>query len=40
MVLGRRPWHRPPGQVKTLIFADSKKKICVFSVNQRPDLKV
>ncbi len=26
-----------PGRRKTLIFADPRRKICVFSVNQRPD---
>jgi hypothetical protein len=30
MILGRRPWHRPQGQVKTLTFADSKRKICTL----------
>ena len=37
MVFGRRHLHLRQVQVKTLIFADSGRKICVFSVNQRPD---
>jgi len=31
--------HKVFWTLKNADFADSKRKICVFSVNQRPDLK-